>query len=57
MRADRNVWIVAASFCVLWVVYGQLSPGTFNDDDVVHFFMARQSLKDPSLWISLWGIS
>ena len=55
MRVPRNVFLTALGFGALWVIYGQLSPGTFNDDDIVHYFMARQSLDDPSLWISLWG--
>ncbi len=55
MREERWALVAALGFLVLWVAYGRLSPGTFNDDDVVHFFMARQSLHDPSLWISLWG--
>jgi hypothetical protein len=44
-----------SAFFGLWVVYGQLSPGAFNDDDIVHYFMARESLAMPQLWISLWG--
>ncbi len=51
----RTVGGICIAMALVWVVYGQLSPGTFNDDDITHFFMARESLRDPSLWISLWG--
>lgn len=53
-RPSPEVWIAAAAF-VLWLVWAFRSPGTFNDDDVTHFFMARDSVHDPTLWLSLWG--
>lgn len=54
-RDTRRALLICAGFLILWVVYGHLSPGTYDDDDVTHFFMARESLDTPENLISLWG--
>ncbi len=55
VREDRAVWLLAVACAVIWVIFGQLSPGTYSDDDLSHFFLARESLDDPSLAIGLYA--
>ena len=54
-RETRQALILCAGFLLLWIVWGQLSPGTYDDDDVTHYFVARESLEEPSNLISLWA--
>jgi len=52
----RGLLLLVAGFAVLAFVYGALSPGTYQDDDVDRYFMAREAWKQPALLLDAWGM-
>lgn len=53
-----NLWLAtgaAAILLALFLGYGFLSPGTYYDDDISHYLIARGSWLHPSLLWDTWG--
>jgi hypothetical protein len=40
---------------ILAIAYGLLSTGTYTDDDIAHYLIAKYSWKHPSLFLYTWG--
>ena len=62
MNGDRKLdthgrLAVAAALLVTAVaaVYGLLSTGTYYDDDIAHYLIARYAWKHPGLFMQTWG--
>ncbi len=54
---DRNLVFAAAFLClVVALVYADRSSGTYQDDDVDRYYLARQVWKDPALLLDRWGM-
>lgn len=51
-------WILGLGLLcvVIGCIYAARSPGTYQDDDVDRFYMARQALREPSLFLHAWGM-
>lgn len=47
---------VAFACLVIAVVYANRSPGTYQDDDVDRYYLARQVWTDPALLLDRWGM-
>jgi hypothetical protein len=55
----RGPWALVALGLAVFaagVLYGHLSPGTYQDDDVDRYYMSRQALQDPALFLNRWGM-
>jgi len=48
-------WFAAGCFFLLTVVLGLLSDGTYHDDDLTHFQMARWTRWFPEYLLHFWG--
>jgi hypothetical protein len=58
-RPDRDVlWILglAGAGLVIALLLGALSPGTYQDDDLDRFYLARQALQEPVKFLDRWGM-
>jgi hypothetical protein len=44
-----------AALLIVFVVYGLRSSGTYYDDDIAHFLIARFSWSHPELFLDRWG--
>jgi hypothetical protein len=54
---DRKVILGLGAICLLvGLFYAFNSPGTYQDDDVDRYYMARQALSDPELLLHGWGM-
>jgi hypothetical protein len=47
--------LLLVGFVALYAVYGLLSRGTYYDDDISHYLIAKQIWKHPGLAFSTWG--
>lgn len=47
--------LVALAFLAVYAVEGRLARGIYNDDDIGHYLLARDAVKDPALFLSVWG--
>lgn len=52
---DRAVWAQLAFFAIVAAWYALRSTGTYQDDDLDHFFMARAAFHHPEFLIDPWG--
>jgi hypothetical protein len=56
-RRNRRIILTLALLCLaVALVYAARSPGTYQDDDLDRYYMARQVWKDPSLLADDWGM-
>ena len=55
-RTDLALWLVLAVFAAVAVAYAFLSPGTYQDDDLDHYYVARQAWSDPALFLDRWAM-
>jgi len=46
------VILYCLTFFILAIIYGQISEGTFNDDDIGHYFKSQAAFEKPQLIIS-----
>lgn len=57
MGPGRRAVLALGLLCVLvGGIYAATSPGTYQDDDVDRFYMARHALKEPALFLHAWGM-
>jgi len=54
--ARRAILALALACMAVALVYAATSPGTYQDDDVDRYYMARQIWKEPSLLADDWGM-
>jgi hypothetical protein len=57
-RTNIQLFLSAATIStllVLYITYGLLSTGTYYDDDIAHYMIARFSPQHPELFFSTWG--
>ncbi len=47
--------VLAGALLVLFIGYGLQSSGTYYDDDVAHYLIARYSWSHPALLFNIWG--
>ncbi len=55
-RSRRAILALALLCLAVALVYAARSPGTYQDDDIDRYYMARQVWKDPSLLADDWGM-
>ncbi|MGD8394926.1 MAG: hypothetical protein PVF43_05585, partial [Candidatus Eiseniibacteriota bacterium] len=56
--AAGRPWLVAAGLIGVWLVYvwySSRATGIYNDDDLGHYFMARDAWHAPRLFLNVWG--
>ncbi len=46
---------ILIAFAATALIYLKLSPGTYQDDDLDHYFMARAAFQHPAFLIDSWG--
>ena len=51
----RLAWGAAIAALAIFILYGLFSNGTYNDDDISHYLIARFSWLHPSLLWDTWG--
>jgi hypothetical protein len=57
-KATPTTWalcLIVLSLIALYVSYTLRSSGTYQDDDIGHFLIARWSWKHPELLFDIWG--
>jgi len=57
-KPNIHILLSAASILMLvtlFIFYGLKSTGTYYDDDIAHFLIARFSWKHPELFFNTWG--
>ena len=57
MKLKEECKLIIVSFLVFisMVIYGFFSEGTYQYDDVTHFYLAKKSWKNPENFLSVWG--
>lgn len=56
MRGRKAVWAVVLGCLAVGGFYAERSAGTYQDDDVDRYYLARQVWKEPSLLLDTWGM-
>jgi hypothetical protein len=55
MSNDNKLIVASTAVFIIFLLYGYLSEGTYQDDDVSHFLIAKISWKYPEAFFSIWG--
>jgi hypothetical protein len=55
-RGVRGLLLLAAALAAVAFLYGALSPGTYQDDDLDRYYMARELWRQPALLLDAWGM-
>jgi hypothetical protein len=53
--ATWAIFLIVLSLIALYISYTLRSSGTYQDDDIGHFLIARWSWKHPELLFDIWG--
>jgi len=54
--APREILLVALLSLAVGIAFGVLSPGTYQDDDLDHYYVARHAWAEPGLFLDRWAM-
>lgn len=55
-QSARYLLLLAAALAAVACLYAVLSPGTYQDDDLDRYYMAREVWRQPVLLLDAWGM-
>lgn len=48
-------WVIGVCICALFICFAAMSKGTYQDDDIAHFLLAKFAPRHPQLLFNVWG--